>query len=145
MQHSSVWNFTGTISNWKILKFADSHCMQFFLIFQLLYPATVSLRKDQHRSVSMITALGVFGGTIMTIMCGCTMAFFYRRARPNNQVFFIDCLTPKSDWHLISPYNITLKSHIKVMRIKEMVTNKKSSGLWNKFSSSAPEEMYEEQ
>ena len=31
-------------------------------------------------------------------------------------------LTSKSDWHLISHHNITPKSHIKVMRIKEMVT-----------------------
>ena len=32
-------------------------------------------------------------------------------------------LTPKSDSHLISPYNITPESHFKVMRIKEMITN----------------------
>ena len=32
-------------------------------------------------------------------------------------------LVPKSDWHLISPYNITTESHINVMRIKEMITN----------------------
>ena len=31
--------------------------------------------------------------------------------------------TPKNDWHLISPYNISLESNIKVMRIKEMITN----------------------
>ena len=29
----------------------------------------------------------------------------------------------KSDYHLISPYNVTLESNIKVMRIKEMITN----------------------
>ena len=32
-------------------------------------------------------------------------------------------LTLKTDQHLISPYNITPESHIKVMRIKEMITN----------------------
>ena len=32
-------------------------------------------------------------------------------------------LTPKSDQLLISPYNITPESNIKVMRIKEMITN----------------------
>ena len=32
-------------------------------------------------------------------------------------------LTPKSDWHLISPYNITLESNIEVMRIEEMIAN----------------------
>ncbi|XP_066017975.1 fibroblast growth factor receptor 4-like isoform X2 [Pocillopora verrucosa] len=47
--------------------------------------ATASPRKDRHRSVSLITVLSVFGGTIMTFMCGCTTAFFYRRARRNKQ------------------------------------------------------------
>ena len=32
-------------------------------------------------------------------------------------------ITPKSDWHLISPYNVSPDSHIKVTRIKEMITN----------------------
>ena len=32
-------------------------------------------------------------------------------------------LTPKSVQHLISPYNITPESNIKVMRIEEMITN----------------------
>ena len=34
-----------------------------------------------------------------------------------------DPLTPKIDQYLISPHNITPKSNIKVMRIKEMITN----------------------
>ena len=32
-------------------------------------------------------------------------------------------LTPKIDHHLIYPYNITSESLIKVMRIKEIITN----------------------
>ena len=32
-------------------------------------------------------------------------------------------LTPKSDKHLISPYIITPESHIKVRRIKEIITS----------------------
>ena len=32
-------------------------------------------------------------------------------------------LSSKGEKHLISPYNITTKSHIKVTRIKEMITN----------------------
>ena len=35
----------------------------------------------------------------------------------------INPLTLTSDWHVISPYNITPESHIKVMRIKGMITN----------------------
>ena len=31
-------------------------------------------------------------------------------------------VTLKRDWHLISPYNITPESNIKVMRIKEMIS-----------------------
>ena len=42
------------------------------------------------------------------------------------QYLFVNSLNPKSDKHLISPYNITPESHIKVMRITEMITNKKS-------------------
>ena len=38
-------------------------------------------------------------------------------------------LTPKSDQHLISPYNITLESNIKVVRIIGMITNYISSWL----------------
>ena len=33
----------------------------------------------------------------------------------------------KSDWHLISPYHITPELNIKVRRIKEMITNIRSS------------------
>ena len=36
---------------------------------------------------------------------------------------YVNPLTPKSDWHLISPYNITSESNIKITRIKEMITN----------------------
>ena len=36
---------------------------------------------------------------------------------------WLNPLTSKSDWHLISPYNIIPESNIKVMRIKEMITN----------------------
>ena len=34
--------------------------------------------------------------------------------------------TPSSDWLLISLYNITLESKVKVMRIKEMIINSRS-------------------
>ena len=37
----------------------------------------------------------------------------------------INSLTLKSDLHLISPYNISPDSNIKVMRIKEMITYKR--------------------
>ena len=39
----------------------------------------------------------------------------------------INPLTPKSDQHLISPYNVTPESHINIMRIKEMIPNKRNS------------------
>ena len=49
----------------------------------------------------------------------------------------------KRDQHLISPHNITPKSKFKDTRIKEMITNKRSSWLLNKFSLSAPKEIKE--
>ena len=36
-------------------------------------------------------------------------------------------LTPKSDWHLISPYHITPESNTRVRRIKELIMCEKSS------------------
>ena len=35
----------------------------------------------------------------------------------------LDPWTSKSDQHLVSPYNITPESNMKVTRIKEMITN----------------------
>ena len=40
--------------------------------------------------------------------------------------FIINPLTLKSYWHLISPYNITSESNIKVVRIREMITNRRT-------------------
>ena len=53
--------------------------------------------------------------------------------------------TTKCDYHLISPYNITPESNMKVTRIKEMISNQGSSWLLHKFSLSAPLKMYWEQ
>ena len=41
--------------------------------------------------------------------------------------YYFDPLTSKSDWHQISPYNIIPESHVKVTRIKEMITNLRGS------------------
>ena len=41
--------------------------------------------------------------------------------------YYFDPLTSKSDWHQISPYNISPESHVKVTRIKEMITNLRDS------------------
>ena len=46
-------------------------------------------------------------------------------------------LIPESDQHLISPFNITPESNIKVVRIWEMIINWRTSWLLNKFSLSA--------
>ena len=32
-------------------------------------------------------------------------------------------LTPKGDWHLISPHHITSESNIKVRRVKDLIIN----------------------
>ena len=53
-----------------------------------------------------------------------------KRVRGKDSVCLIDSLTPKSDKHLISPYNITTESHINVMRIKEMITNQRTLDCW---------------
>ena len=53
-------------------------------------------------------------------------------------------LRKKISFMVISPYNITPESHIKIMRIKEMITTQGSSWLMNKFSLSEPQEMSRE-
>ena len=45
------------------------------------------------------------------------------RKMKNYRRLFINPLTPWSDQHLISPHNIIPDSHIKVMRIDDMITN----------------------
>ena len=62
-----------------------------------------------------------------------------------SMISWIIHLTLESDQLLISPYNITPESNIKVTRIKEMITNLKSSWFLNKFLLSALQEMYREQ
>ena len=52
-------------------------------------------------------------------------------------------MTPKGDKHLISPYNITLELPAKAKRIKEMITNVRSSLLTDKFLQPVPYKMYE--
>ena len=59
--------------------------------------------------------------------------------------FLFNPLIPENDQHLISLYNITTVSNIKVKRIKEMITSQRSSWLFNKFSLPAPWKMYGEQ
>ena len=54
-------------------------------------------------------------------------------------------LTPESDQHVISPFNIIPESNIKVMRIKEIIINWRTSWLLNEFSLPAHWEMYREQ
>ena len=60
-------------------------------------------------------------------------------------------LTPRNDYHLISPYNITLESHIKVTRIKkkrsltkealDCLTNSPGQHL-NKYTENSMENMH---
>ena len=38
----------------------------------------------------------------------------------------INSLNPESDYYGISPYNITPESHVKILKIKEMITDERS-------------------
>ena len=42
-------------------------------------------------------------------------------------LFLNNFLTFKNEWFLISPYNITLESNVKVIILKEMISNLSSS------------------
>ena len=43
----------------------------------------------------------------------------------------INSLNPESDYYGISPYNITPESHVKILKIKEMITDERSFWLVN--------------
>ena len=62
-------------------------------------------------------------------------------AKPRTSYFIP--MTPKGDKHLISPYNITPELPAKATRIKEMITNLRSSLLTDKFLQPVPYKMYE--
>ena len=51
---------------------------------------------------------------------------------------FYNSLIPENNLHLISLHNIAPELHIKLTRIKEMITNERSSRLGNKFYLSGP-------
>ena len=69
---------------------------------------------------------------------------WHRNKRPKNLLYnsvfkSVNPLTPKSDYHLISHYNIAPESNMRVTRTKEMmITNQRSSWLLNKFSCQHP-------
>ena len=52
-----------------------------------------------------------------------TLTFYTLLSYVISFISFINPLAPKSDQHPISRYTITPKSHFKVMRIKEIITN----------------------
>ena len=78
------------------------------------------------RLLSSISSLFLFSG-VNSFHFLCTGKFFLTllyicgEKHKNRMVtnWLIKPLTPKNDWHLISPYNITPKSNTKVTRIKE--------------------------
>lgn len=47
----------------------------------------------------------------------------YTIVSPTNIDRSLNPITAESDWHLISPNNITPKLNLKAMRIKELITN----------------------
>ena len=58
-----------------------------------------------------------------------SLSFFWHHRSDTVVIFLapINPLTPEIDQHLISPYNITPESHMKVTRKKEMITGQTSS------------------
>ena len=57
------------------------------------------------------------------------MLIYHFMAKFEVDINSMGSLTNKSDWHLISPYNITPKSHVQVARTKEVMRTLRSSSL----------------
>ena len=55
-----------------------------------------------------------------------------------SNIILILLLLRVTSLHLISLYNIIPESHIKVMRIKEMITNKEALRALNHFTNTSP-------
>ena len=54
--------------------------------------------------------------------CGINQRNFTKSLYTRHEKTQFNPVTLKRDWHLLSPYNITAESNIKVMRIKEMTS-----------------------
>ena len=124
--NTSILKDKTSVFNWK----------GFTLPVQIPHPTQARFKFPnlQHTQKSNTSGLPQRGGCWGIKLIACNTNFVY------TQIFLKWCkfkqliysqghqcsinpLTPKSDLHLISPYNIIPESHSKVMRIKEMITN----------------------
>ena len=58
----------------------------------------------------------------------CALVIYQKKFKSQSGFYetLFNPLTPKGDWQLISPHNISPKSNIKVMRIREMINNQRT-------------------
>ena len=81
----------------------------------------VCLSTNQHQEVRETKSIAINAKSIINIPFFNTIWGWVTETHEE-----FNPLNPKSDQHQISPNNITPESHIKVMRIKEMITNERS-------------------
>ena len=133
--------------NWTPYNFRDSSSTPYQRRKMLIKKFTLEITEDNNnkRTIRSKFALLIKWSFVLEHkrLCWERMTTYNDILSHHNEIF--NPLTHKSDWHLISLYHITPESHTKVMRIKELITCKKSSWLLNKFSFSAPWEMFREQ
>ena len=103
---------------WLTLRFLFEGCRSFY--FHLLSKSTFPVSKgllylyDKQNNAWLLVD--------MKFLFSCWTRHLTRSLR-SLVSYRLNPLTPKTDQHLISPYNITPESNMKVMRIKEMITN----------------------
>ena len=124
--NTSILKDKTRVFNWK----------GFTLPVQIPHPTQARFKFSnlQHTQKSNTSGLPQRGGcwSIKLIACNTYLVYtqiFLKLCKFKQLIYrlghqcSINPLTPKSDLHLISPYNIIPESHSKVMRIKEMITN----------------------
>ena len=79
---------------------------------------SVCMKKNSKEIVSIVLLLL----SLTLLLIPYCHHYYYLKSLTFSSLPLFNPLNPKSDKHLISPYNISPESHVKVMRITEIVT-----------------------
>ena len=82
-----------------------------------------SVKKNTHKSLFLNLPVPKCPSTYLTSNLLSPDTLIYNKFC----VFLFNPSTPKTDWLLISPHSITHESTVEVTRIKDMITNLRSS------------------
>ena len=85
--------------------------------------------RFSNRGLNILGRLRFYHLQLLCLECLCLP----QDVRKKNSDKILNPFTPKSVWLIICPYSITLESNVKVTRLKEIISNSRSSRLSRKF------------